>query len=330
MIEQLTDWIKENRQITGISKRLRNLSFMQMSVDLSEFSKIFYFIFKNSDIKPYLFAKMTRTAKYNYLIEKEFFFLSQLIEQFPSDLIKSIPKPIALVDIGNHLIFLEEAVPGISLNNILKKEGRKSRNNRKIIEYLSNTCDWLYKFQQLTKVGEFLIDSDWLDENILRTIDVFSNYYLLSKKEESYLKDLYEKAVDLKGRKIDLVCSHGDFWVGNILVSNGMLKIIDWGAANRGFLPFYDFYMFFYTTFNILNECLTNNIQISRSLQDLKKRYLRKINTDKESHMIFFPVFLMKRAVQSYAIYNSPNPHEEQFRNQISVLAEGGIEDVEI
>ena len=63
---------------------------------------------------------------------------------------------------------------------------------------------------------------------------------------ERFVESVAKRMITKEKTQIDLVCSHGDFSLVNILKSKNGIKVIDWeGLDLRN--PLFDFYNYFFT-----------------------------------------------------------------------------------
>jgi aminoglycoside phosphotransferase (APT) family kinase protein len=104
---------------------------------------------------------------------------------------------------------------------------------------------WLAQFQRETWRGQLVLGPDTFEESV---VPVFERYQVAvgwSRWEQHLLDRLRRWCEDLSGVAVPLVAVHGDYALGNILLSDGAVTgVVDWELGEPVGRPFTDLFKF--------------------------------------------------------------------------------------
>jgi hypothetical protein len=273
---------------------------------------------KNPNIILLIFSKgyLTYSAKFcqiNYehgkkLLEREYNILSFLRKSISNNIIlETIPDVVSLKVFSNFLGLLTTALPGYH------KIPDITNCNKSCINMIVNSFNWLeqYYLAQNNEIVE--LDDDLIELHIKTPIMKFnSNFKSEGKKFQHRFQRITDKWLELKGLKMPLILSHGDFNPHNILFNNQKVTgVVDWEDAKYKSFPFND----------ILHYCIVSGRENKRERDNIvhnfedyylktgwykeitdeqSMRLLRKINIENCSEVIdlYIPIYLASMAVK--------------------------------
>jgi len=275
-----------------------------------------FLIFSDQEAKPFIAVKTSRDPKYEKRLEQEYIALRYLRDNLPEDLSGHIPQAYYVGHTLCRNILIEEAVSGKSLDAIMKERALgKQRYIYSMIEMLST---WLIDLQkEICNRGNLLFGSEHQYEDLSKQIDSFSEGYLISEKEESFLDYLKQGVVSLKNSKVPLPFEHRDFSPINIILANDKFWVIDWVDFKREGLPLQDVF-YFLLWLNFSNYSSEKEFQVrlkhffqmffrngkhSRIATKIIKRYCDAFGIDLAYVKIFLALFLITRGIIEYELF---------------------------
>jgi len=304
MIHRLKELIIEKWETLDISsKRPSSLNILQME---NHEGGVLLFIFKDRDKFPFAIAKIGLNEKSKTLYEKEFYNLSLVWNSLPIYLRKTIPRPLFEKTINGYYLFLETGLKGKRrLAEDFKLKSLSWWGKKRFKEFLKKVVKWLIEFHKATK-KEVEFTESHIEEFILKPIEDFKRIYAVKQEEETFFKVLSEKAGLLLERKIPLVFSHNDFWLGNILKFKEEIMVTDWELLQKDDLPLIDLLMLFSTLIASKDDDNPGSFKyiyleenwFSKLRRNLENEYLGSLGIDSEIAEILFYIFLIRMSIR--------------------------------
>jgi hypothetical protein len=233
LLDSLTNQWKDSLLAAGLVLK-QPLSALQAGGARGKDRKVNFLIFNGSQSYPLLVLKVARSHNYQTRLRQEYQALTE-ISAF-SSLRGTVPGPIGLFEIDNHLVVAEKFMPGTPLSILLRK--REHVKEEQVRDDLQIAQNWLALFQKATWSGNSSFSSE---------VEVQATGDLWKQLPPGFSNDLAACAESFYGLQFPLVGSHGDFWPGNLLLAESGPGVIDWEHYKRRFPPFRDAFVFITT-----------------------------------------------------------------------------------
>ena len=193
--------------------------------------------------KPGAVAKATRRPSAEAALMAEYAALKELTLAAPEAMVEA-PAPIALERVDGHLVLVESPLPGKPMTAGYYSPGHTS-DPRRVEGDFRAAEEWLGKFQRMTATSEVMLDQS----TMLACVDAVTARYRReigwSDVEEELFTAVARRGLDFEGTALPLVGVHGDFWMGNLLMSEDRIGgVVDWELARLNGLPFRDIFKF--------------------------------------------------------------------------------------
>lgn len=193
--------------------------------------------------EPSIAAKVARRPSADRSLSTEYAVLSQLSRRISPIVQTSVPRPIALTRIGGRLAMLATALPGGPMTARYYTPGHTSDPVAVAEDFLA-ASSWLRGFQAATRGGSIRLDEQaaeaWTGAAFQRLQEP-----AWREIESGVLAIALERARQLRGTEIPFSAVHGDYWMGNLLMSGSDISgAIDWELGRSSGLPFADLYKF--------------------------------------------------------------------------------------
>lgn len=213
-----------------------------LGLDRDPTAKVTLILF-GSDRRPVAFAKTTRGEREAVLLEQEHAALLRLAGSPLPRTSAQIPQPLLFGRIRGHLVLVTSAVPGAPLLVRYHTPGH-TRTPRRVGADFGAAGRWLARFQRDSAQG-------WLDCNeafLAQSGAVLARYRAAhgwGPQEHSFMNGLEALAASLRGVRVPVSAVHGDYCLGNILVSGSAVTgVVDWELGQDVGLPFTDLFKF--------------------------------------------------------------------------------------
>ena len=223
---------------------------------------------------------------------------------------KTIPDPLLFEDRGGHILFIESMLTGEKIPEMVKRHPNFLFRNM-LSDYFDDVIDWLIMFHKETQSCEVKFTHEQRKEYLLAPIAYFTEHTTLSEIETKYFENFIKKTDMIIGKKIPLVCCHGDFWTENIIYDKNRIGVVDWGGMLKNQPPFFDLFMFISSWRFPFNGSGSQSLELksfkfsfidknwfSAMLQKIINRYMLAMDIELRALNIFFPVFLIKKYLQ--------------------------------
>lgn len=154
------------------------------------------------------------------------------------------PRPLALGRVNGRLALAEEALKGRPMTAIYYEPGHVS-SRRRVESDFARAGAWLDGFAYATTRRATTLG----DDEIARFVDAPIARYREQigwSREEGALFDYARAAAHaMHGERLPLSGVHGDFWMGNLLMTRDRVSgVVDWELSSESTPPFRDIYKF--------------------------------------------------------------------------------------
>jgi hypothetical protein len=214
-----------------------------LGIDQDPAAKVTQLLFDDRG-HPSVVVKVARRPSAEAALRAEHRALQDLCNHPPLGVESSLPRPLLLESVTGCLVLATTALPGGPMSVGYYRPGH-ARSPAAVRGDFELAGSWLAAFQQSTRRGRLLIGPGTLDDVVL---PIFGRYRAVigwSSWEESLLDRLAGVCEALSGVAVPLVAVHGDFAIGNLLVSDGRVSgVVDWELGRDVGHPFTDLVKF--------------------------------------------------------------------------------------
>jgi aminoglycoside phosphotransferase (APT) family kinase protein len=158
-------------------------------------------------------------------VEAEMRMLLALHRVCPASLAQSIPRVVDLVEFEGRTALVTTAVAGTSMTTSYLRWRHTARPARVAGDFAA-AGDWLTRLQQATAGGSAPLEPD---EGVVPRLRA---RFAGDEELEADLERLAALRAGLRSNTASRCAVHGDFWMGNILLSRGFASgVVDWEAG---------------------------------------------------------------------------------------------------
>jgi hypothetical protein len=212
-------------------------------IDREASAKVTFLLFDRRG-EPSIAAKVARRPSADRSLSIEYAVLSQLSGRDSSIVRTSVPRPIALTRIRGRLAMLATALPGGPMTARYYTPGHTSDPVAVAEDFLA-ASSWLRRFQGETRTGSIRLDEQAAEAWVGGAFQRLAEEPGWRAIESGVRAVALERARRLRGIEIPVSAVHGDYWMGNLLMSGGDITgAIDWELGRSSGLPFADVYKF--------------------------------------------------------------------------------------
>ena len=225
----------------GVTSRLTH--GVVLGIDQDPAAKVTQILFDEGGL-PRVVAKVARRPSAEAALRAEHRVLEALWRDPLRGIGATLPEPLLLEDIGGRLVLATTALPGgpMSVGYYRPGHARQPRSVRRDFE-LAGT--WLSRFQRDAWRGQLVVGRETFEESVLPVFDRYQAVVGWSRWEQDLLDRLARRCADLSGAAVPLVAVHGDYALGNILLSDNVVTgVVDWELGRAIGLPFTDLFKF--------------------------------------------------------------------------------------
>jgi hypothetical protein len=210
---------------------------------LGEKGKVVYLVFRKGGDRPAVIAKTVLSSEFGDIIQKEADNTGKVWDM-PS-IRPTVPRPLGVEKIDSIPVYFEEATPGVAFPEKVMFCWGKKQKEKLVSETTHKLVVWLNDFQTCFNQYKKLIDSDLVNERILKPLDYFCAKHDLNAGEQNVIEELRGIAGSVESKNILLQPAHGDLWGGSLLWGiDGTMRVIDWEFFEPQNLPLQDFLYF--------------------------------------------------------------------------------------
>ena len=195
-------------------------------------SRVSAFVFNRSEREPRLFVKVALSARESRYVRDEFRAVEALTGH-SSEVSKLPPSPLGVMADEGWLAAAYEVVPGRRLL-VPQLHGRIGPIGRRELSRFWNGA---------ARVGTDLAaveNGAHRDERALgEVVAEFGRLYDVAGREAAHLR-AFRARLERERVRWNPSWQHGDVAVGNVLIDNGELRLVDWEAASPDYEPWFD------------------------------------------------------------------------------------------
>jgi aminoglycoside phosphotransferase (APT) family kinase protein len=175
--------------------------------------------------RPELVVKVPTSRGAGLAVERERRTLDAVRELLPERLRATLPRPVQIVDFDGRPAMVETAIPGTPMT-VSYLARRHTADPRRVAADLNTAGAWLAALQQETTAAAAPIGlAAGLHAPLRRR-------YPDERVQGELFDCLAELDARLSAQHTPRTVVHGDFWFGNVLLSDGRLSgVVDWEAA---------------------------------------------------------------------------------------------------
>jgi Phosphotransferase enzyme family len=214
-----------------------------LGIDQDPAAKVTQILFDRGG-QPRVVAKVARRPSAEQALRAEHRALEALWREPPAGVRDTIPEPLLLEDVGGRLVLATTALSGgpMSVDYYRPGHAGEPRLVHKDFELAGN---WLAQFQRDTWRGQLVIGRETFEESVLPVFQRYRSTVGWSRWEQDLLDGLARGCAELSGVTVPLVAAHGDYALGNILLSEGQVTgVVDWELGQPLGLPLADLFKF--------------------------------------------------------------------------------------
>ena len=221
-----------------------DLSFIRRaSTWLGDAGKVVFYIFRRGERQPFLIGKTVQSRRYGDRIRREARNLSYVWERISPAMPLTVPRPVAIEEIGGLPVYFEAAVPGLALPERGWRQWTDRGRLRLLEEVLPEAFEWLSRFTHAMPMKLCILDDEAIHTWFLDPIAQFRPRVVRWSKGMAELDRLEKTVREWKGHSIPLIAAHGDFWGGSLIWGEHGLCVIDWEFFRTAALPVTDAFM---------------------------------------------------------------------------------------
>lgn len=157
----------------------------------------------------------------------------------------SAPHPLGAERVEGRDVLLMTALGGRPLYGIYHTPGHTS-DRTAVTADLRAAAGWLLRLQRETRTEEVPADAAFWEAHAEPILARYRSEIGWSDEEDALFDAARRRFDGLTDATIPLAASHGDFWMGNLMVGadGGIAGVVDWELAGVGMPPFRDLYKF--------------------------------------------------------------------------------------
>lgn len=187
---------------------------------------------------PVFAVKAPTTAAAECAVETEARALADLADRDLGALGATIPRIVGMLDFEQRRAPAMTALPGRPLSTAYAR-GRHTRNRRRVAADFAAVDGWLAEFQRATAGERAAVE---MDAGVLARL---RTRFDCDPALDGDLERLAAVHTRLRLDEVPRTAVHGDFWFGNVLVSDGRVTgVVDWEAAASSGEPVRDLVRF--------------------------------------------------------------------------------------
>jgi len=174
---------------------------------------------------PVLVVKAPTTPGAERAVDAEAHVLAEISSKRPGSIAKTIPRLIDVVSFEQRRAAVMTALPGQPMSTAYAGR-RHTRVTARVESDFAAVAAWLVEFQRETVQGPASLE---MDTDVTARLQArFSGDALLAGDLDQ-LAQIHER---LRANEVPRTLVHGDFWFGNVLVSDGHVSgVVDWEAS---------------------------------------------------------------------------------------------------
>ncbi len=264
-----------------------------------------YLVFGAGQPSPALVLKTSAIVSHQRRLQNAYQTLQDLWRI--SALQGTVPRPIGLFDVDDHLVLARSAVPGVALD-VLVRRGKRVRLSQ-VQHDLFRAQVWLQLLQEATASGVTAFEGGAAVRDRLALLAHLGRP--LDDRLGGFVASLEDAAEAHRGLVLPITGRHGDFRPGHVLIDGNRLGVIGWERAAERATPFDDVFQFVVELADALpvterraavpadafTRAFLARTSLSALVVEYVDRYLRAMHVPSTAAPVLFPLFLLDRAV---------------------------------
>ena len=196
------------------------------------------------DGAPSALVKVARDVTGEPAIRAEHDALRRLAGSGGNWLARHVPAPIACDRVAGRLVLAQSYLDGVPMTFRYYTPGH-TRSRARVERDFADAGRWLGRFQEETAAGRGSLDDEAIERFVREPIARYREGIGWSDDEEALFTAVRRRAEALRGTALPLADRHGDFWMGNLMVTrDGLSGVVDWELSGSATLPADDLYKF--------------------------------------------------------------------------------------
>jgi hypothetical protein len=202
------------------------------------------FLFFDGRGEPAVVAKVARNDVAERALGDELQALEAVRATGAPSVLDGAPTPMGLERVDGRATLMLTGLAGRPLYAAYHTPGHTS-DARIVAADFTAAADWLARFQRETAAGAARVGPEFVRSFVDPVLARYRRDVGWDDVEDAFFADVGERLRALDGTPIPLAASHGDFWMGNLLLEGGRVTgVIDWEVAGVARTPFRDLYKF--------------------------------------------------------------------------------------
>lgn len=154
------------------------------------------------------------------------------------------PEPILIERIAGRLVFAMTALQGSPMTTRYYTP-RHTRSPARVQGDFMAAGTWLKRFHRETFSDVEPLDTTMFERRIVPIFERYRREVAWGPVEDQLLDDIAHRTRRLRGGLVPITGIHGDFWMGNVLVSGNQVQgVVDWERSVPAGVPLVDLYKF--------------------------------------------------------------------------------------
>lgn len=155
-----------------------------------------------------------------------------------------VPRPLSLLEVGGRLVLVQTPVPGRAMTTAYYAPGHTS-DVAAVGADFAEASAWLDAFHAATAQGRTCLAEEAVSAHVAAVLGRYRCAFGAGTAEEDLFAAVLDRCRALGRSSLPLAGSHGDYWMGNLLLDGGRITgVVDWEDAERRALPFRDVFKF--------------------------------------------------------------------------------------
>jgi Phosphotransferase enzyme family len=194
-------------------------------------------LFRPDDRSPSVVAKLPRYGPTGVPLRREAAALDAVWAALPDGVRRAIPRPLGLHLVDGTQVLLQTGVPGSHLFGTTASGWLRPAALARQLGLALAWCSALQSASTRWVVTDDSLLAEKLEPPAKEVVALLDG----DAKVGSLLDRTIEQARALRGTRLPLVASHGDYWAGNLFVQDGRVcGVVDWERAALDDLPLWD------------------------------------------------------------------------------------------
>jgi hypothetical protein len=194
-------------------------------------------LFRPGDRSPSVVAKLPRYGRTGEPLRREATALDAVWTALPDMVRRAIPRPLGLHLIDGTEVLLQTGVPGSHLFGATASGRLRPATLARQVDLALTWCAALQSVSARWVLTDDSVLAEKLEPAAKKAVALLDG----DAKVGSLLDRAIERARALRGTRLPLVTTHGDYWAGNLFVEDGTVSgVVDWERAALDELPLWD------------------------------------------------------------------------------------------